>query len=405
LNRKEQPMTNPMMTLNTLIEKTSDADILREMIGFASQRLMEMEVGARTGAEYGHKDPDRLAQRNGYRSRDWDTRAGTVELQIPKLRKGSYFPGFLEPRRMAEKALTAVIQEAYIQGISTRSVDDLVKAMGMDGISKSQVSRLCEDIDTRVNAFLERPLEGDWPYMWIDATYVKTRQNGSIVSVAVIIAVGVNTDGRREVLGMKIGASEAEPFWTEFLRSLTRRGLRGVKLVISDAHEGIKAAVSKVFSATWQRCRVHFMRNALAHAGKSGRRVVSAFIATAFAQDDAKSASLQWRSVADQLRPKIPKLAALMDSAEHDVLAFMAFPQAHRAKLHSTNPIERLNGEIKRRTNVVGIFPNEAAITRLIGALIMEQSEEWVVQRGRYMSLETLAPLSNDPIVMLSAVP
>jgi transposase-like protein len=405
LTTKEQPMTNPMMTLNTLLEKTSDADILREMIGFASQRLMEMEVGARTGAAYGHKDPDRLVSRNGYRARDWDTRAGTVELQIPKLRKGSYFPGFLEPRRMTEKALTAVIQEAYIQGISTRSVDDLVKAMGMDGISKSQVSRLCEDIDTRVNAFLERPLEGDWPYMWIDATYVKTRQNGSIVSVAVIIAVGVNTDGRREVLGMKIGASEAEPFWTEFLRSLTRRGLRGVKLVISDAHEGIKAAVSKVFSATWQRCRVHFMRNALAHAGKSGRRVVSAFIATAFAQDDAKSASLQWRSVADQLRPKIPKLAALMDSAEHDVLAFMAFPQAHRAKLHSTNPIERLNGEIKRRTNVVGIFPNEAAITRLIGALIMEQSEEWVVQRGRYMSLETLAPLSNDPIVMLSAVP
>ena len=398
-------MTNPMMTLNTLLEKTSDADILREMIGYASQRLMEMEVGARTGAEYGHKDPDRLAQRNGYRARDWDTRAGTVELQIPKLRKGSYFPGFLEPRRMAEKALTAVIQEAYIQGISTRSVDDLVKAMGMDGISKSQVSRLCEDIDTRVNTFLNRPLEGDWPYIWIDATYVKTRQSGTIVSVAVIIAVGVNTDGRREVLGMQIGASEAEPFWTEFLRSLTRRGLRGVKLVISDAHEGIKAAVSKVFSATWQRCRVHFMRNALAHAGKSGRRVVSAFIATAFAQDDAKSASLQWRSVADQLRPKIPKLAALMDSAEHDVLAFMTFPQTHRAKLHSTNPIERLNGEIKRRTNVVGIFPNEAAITRLIGALIMEQSEEWVVQRGRYMSLETLAPLSNDPIVMLSAVP
>jgi putative transposase len=398
-------MTNPMMTLNTLLEKSSDADILREMIGFASQRLMEMEVGARTGAEYGHKDPDRLAQRNGYRARDWDTRAGTVELQIPKLRKGSYFPGFLEPRRMAEKALTAVIQEAYIQGISTRSVDDLVKAMGMDGISKSQVSRLCEDIDTRVNTFLNRPLEGDWPYIWIDATYVKTRQSGTIVSVAVIIAVGVNTDGRREVLGMQIGASEAEPFWTEFLRSLTRRGLRGVKLVISDAHEGIKAAVSKVFSATWQRCRVHFMRNALAHAGKSGRRVVSAFIATAFAQDDAKSASLQWRSVADQLRPKIPKLAALMDSAEHDVLAFMTFPQTHRAKLHSTNPIERLNGEIKRRTNVVGIFPNEAAITRLIGALIMEQSDEWAVQRGRYMSLETLAPLSNDPIVMLSAVP
>lgn len=397
-------MTDHVMTLNTLIEKSSDADMLREMIGFASQRLMEMEVGTLTGAGYGQKSPDRLAQRNGYRARDWETRAGTVELQIPKLRKGTYFPGFLEPRRMAEKALTAVIQEAYIQGISTRSVDELVKAMGMDGISKSQVSRLCEDIDVRVKTFLDRPLEGDWPYIWIDATYVKTRQSGSIVSVAAIIAVGVNTDGRREVLGMHIGASEAEPFWTEVLRSLTRRGLRGVKLVISDAHEGIKAAVSKVFSASWQRCRVHFMRNALAHAGKSGRRVVSAFIATPFAQNDAKSASMQWRNVADQLRPNIPKLAKLMDSAEHDVLAFMNFPAAHRTKLHSTNPIERLNGEIKRRTNVVGIIQNEAAITRLIGAIIMEQSNEWAVQRGRYMSLETLAPMSDDPIVMLPAV-
>jgi len=394
-----------MMTLNTLLEKTSDADILREMIGFAAERLMALEVGAMTGAAYGEKNPERLAQRNGYRERDWHTRAGTVELRIPKLRKGSYFPGFLEPRRMAEKALTAVIQEAYVQGISTRSVDDLVKAMGMDGISKSQVSRLCEEIDDKVKAFLDRPLEGDWPYVWIDATYVKTRQDGRIVSVAVIIAVGVNTDGRREVLGMDIGASEAETFWTAFLRKLTRRGLRGVKLVVSDAHEGIKAAVSKVLSTTWQRCRVHFMRNVLAHAGKSGRRVVSAFIATAFAQDDATSARTQWRSVADQLRPKLPKLANLMDDAETDVLAYMTFPAAHRSKLHSTNPIERLNGEIKRRTDVVGIFPNEAAITRLVGAILMEQSEEWSVQRARYMTLETMATVSDDPIVMLSAVP
>ena len=394
-------MTNDMMNLRALMEKSPDADFLREMIGWGAQRLMELEVGGLTGAAHGEKSAERLVRRNGYRDRDWETRAGTVELRIPKLRKGSYFPFFLEPRRLAEKALTAVVQEAYIQGISTRSVDDLVQAMGMSGISKSQVSRLCEEIDVRVKAFLDRPIEGDWPYLWIDATYIKVRQNGRIVSVAVIVAVGANTDGRREVLGMQVGPSEAETFWTDFLRGLARRGLRGVKLVISDAHEGIKAAVSKVMNATWQRCRVHFMRNVSAHSGKSARRVVTAFMSAAFAQDDAPSAKVQWRKVADQLRPKLPKLAGLLDDAETDVLAYMTFPAAHRAKLHSTNPLERLNGEIKRRTEVVGIFPNEDAIIRLVGAILLEQNDEWCVQRSRYLSLETIATLSDTPTVSL----
>ena len=394
-------MTDEMMSLRALLEKNSDADLLREMVGFAAQRLMELEVESLTGAAHGERSPDRINSRNGYRDRDWETRAGTVELRIPKLRKGSYFPAFLEPRRMAEKALAAVIQEAYVHGVSTRSVDELVKAMGMTGISKSQVSRLCTEIDDKIGAFLDRPLEGEWPYLWLDATYVKVRQNGRIVSVAVIVAVAVNSDGRREVLGMTVGASEAETFWTAFLRTLARRGLRGVKLVISDAHEGLKAAVAKVLHASWQRCRVHFMRNVLAHAGKQGRRVVAAFIATAFAQEDAETARSQWRQVADQIRPKVAKLAALMDEAETDVLAFMSFPKDHRPKIHSTNPLERLNGEIKRRTEVVGIFPNEQSITRLVGAILLEQNDEWAVQRARYMTLETIAPLRDDPFVTL----
>jgi len=395
--------TKTNIALSELAEKGADADLLRPMIQYVAQRLMELDVEGLCAAAYGERTAERLNSRNGYRERLWDTRAGSIDLKIPKLRKGAYFPAFLEPRRTAEKALAAVIQEAYVQGISTRSVDELVKALGMSGISKSQVSRLCAEIDERVNAFLTRPIEGDWPYLWIDATYLKVREAGRIVSVAVIIAVAVNTEGKREVLGMAVGPSEAEPFWTSFLRSLTRRGLRGVKLVIADAHEGLKAAAAKVLKATWQRCRVHFIRNALAHAGKGQRQMVLALINTVFAQDSHEAAVDQWRTVADQLRGKFPKLAALMDDAETDVLAFMGFPKAHRTQIHSTNPLERLNAEIKRRTDVVGIFPNEASIVRLVGALLLEQNDEWQLQR-RYMQLEGLQTLVDNQTARLSAV-
>jgi putative transposase len=397
-------MTDDRMALAELLEKGSDSDLLREMIGYVAQRLMQMDVEGLVGAAHGERGEGRENWRNGYRERDWHTRSGTIALRIPKLRRGSYFPAFLEPRRSSEKALAAVVQEAYVQGISTRSVDELVKALGMTGISKSQVSRLCEEIDERVGAFLERPLEGDWPYLWIDATYVKVRQAGRIVSVATIIAVAVNGEGRREVLGMATGPSEAEPFWTAFLRSLTRRGLRGVKLVISDAHEGLKAAVAKVLKASWQRCRVHFLRNALAYANKGQRQMVFALINTIFAQETAETAHAQWRIVTDQLRPKFPKLAAMMDDAEHEVLTFMDFPKEHRVKIHSTNVFERLNGEIKRRADVVGIFPNEASIRRLVGALLLEQNDEYAIQK-RYMSLESLATMSENPPIRLPAAP
>jgi putative transposase len=395
--------TKANIALAELAEKGADTDLLKEMIQYVAQRMMDMDVEGLCAAAYGERSPERLNSRNGYRERLWETRAGSIDLKIPKLRRGSYFPGLLEPRRTAEKALAAVIQEAYIQGVSTRSVDELVKAMGMSGISKSQVSRLCAEIDERVNAFLTRPIEGDWPYLWIDATYLKVREAGRIVSVAAIIAVAVNTEGVREVLGMAIGPSEAEPFWSGFLRSLTRRGLRGVKLVISDAHEGLKAAVAKVLKCTWQRCRVHFLRNALAHAGKGQRQMVLALINTVFAQDSQDAAITQWRVVADQVRTKFPKLATLMDGAEADVLAFMSFPKSHRVQIHSTNPLERLNAEIKRRTNVVGIFPNEPAITRLVGALLLEQNDEWQLQR-RYLALEGLQSLAENQPARLSAV-
>ena len=352
-------MTDERMALKALVEKTSDADLLNEMIGFAANRLMALEADALCNA-------------------------GRHE-------------------RTAEKALIAVIQEAYVQGISTRSVDDLVKAMGMTGISKSEVSRLCAEIDERVKAFLDRPLEGDWPYLWLDATYVKVRQGGRIVSVAVIIAVAVNAQGRREVLGITVMPSEAETFWTEFLRSLTRRGLRGVKLVISDAHEGLKAAAAKVLGACWQRCRVHFMRNALACVGKRNRAMVAAALRNAFEQPNREASRAQWTKLIDAFADPADKLAKLMREAEDDVFAYMTFPKDHWSQLHSTNPLERLNKEIKRRTNVVGIFPNDDAIIRLVGALMLEQNDEWAVTR-RYMSLETVAQVCDDRTIDVARI-
>lgn len=385
-------MTEDTMALSELLAKSGDGDFLRTVAEAVLQILMEADVEGLIGASRHERSAERLNYRNGYRDRTLDTRLGPLQLRIPKLRQGSYFPPFLEPRKTAERALVAVIQEAWIGGVSTRRVDELVQAMGLTGISKSQVSKLCKDIDERVNAFLERPLEGEWPYLWLDATYLKVREGGRIVSVAAIIAVAVDTEGRREIIGLSIGPSEAEPFWSSFLKSLVRRGLKGVKLVISDAHEGLKLAITRVLKATWQRCRVHWIRNALAHVPKGQHTMVAAALRQAFLQPDVDAARQTWRHVADQLRERWPKLAALMDESEADVLAYMSFPAQHRAKLHSTNPLERLNKEVKRRADVVGIFPNEPSIIRLIGAVLLEQNDEWQLQH-RYMQVEAMAEL------------
>jgi putative transposase len=386
-------MTEDRLPLAELLQKAGDGDFLRAVAEAVLQLLMESDVEGLIGAGRYERSAERLNYRNGFRERALDTRLGTLQLRVPKLRQGSYFPPFLEPRKVSEKALVAVIQEAWIGGVSTRRVDDLVQAMGLSGISKSTVSKLCKDIDERVNAFLARPLEGEWPYLWLDATYLKVREGGRIVSVAAIIAVAVDTEGRREIVGLHLGPSEAETFWATFLRSLVRRGLKGVKLVVSDAHEGLKAAIRRVLGATWQRCRVHWMRSALAHVGKGQQAVVAAALRQAFLQADEAAAHQVWRQVADQLRPRWPKLSALMDESEHDVLAYTGFPAQHRAKLHSTNPLERLNKEVKRRADVVGIFPCEASITRLIGAVLLEQNDEWQLQH-RYMQVEAMAELA-----------
>jgi putative transposase len=373
-----------------------DADFLREGVRLLSQALMEMEVEENVGASRHERSPGRTGQRNGYRDRSWDTRVGTVELRVPRVRDGGYFPSLLEPRRRAERALTAVVQEAYVHGVSTRKVDELVKALGMTGISKSRVSKLYEELDEEVERFRGRPLEGSYPYVWVDATYVKARQDGRVASTAVVIAVGVKAQtGEREVLGFDVGPSEDGAFWTSFLRSLVARGLSGVRLVTSDSHQGLKSAVEAVLvGASWQRCRVHFMRNALSLVPKAAQQMVGATIRTVFAQPDAQGAHEQWLRVTEGFGSRFPRLADLMEEAEEDVLSYAAFPQDHWQKIWSNNPLERVNKEVKRRTNVVGIFPNEAAVIRLVGAILSEQHDEWQVSK-RYFSAGSLAKLER----------
>jgi transposase-like protein len=377
-------------------QMTDNVDFLREGMRVFSEAVMELEVTQHVGAERHARAETRTGQRNGYRERRWDTRVGTIDLRVPRVRDGSYFPSLLDPRRRAERALVAVVQEAYVHGVSTRRVDDLVQALGISGISKSEVSRLCATLDAEVERFRTRPLIGRYPYLWLDATYLKVRQDGRVVSMAVVIAIGVTAEGRREVLGLDVGPSEEEAFWQQFLRGLAERGLTGVRLVVGDAHAGLKRALTTILQgASWQRCRVHFVRNALALVPKSAQQLVAATIRTVFAQPDAIGAREQWRRVADNFRGRFPRLADLMDEAEADVLAYLAFPSAHWRQIWSNNPLERLNKEVKRRSDAVGIFPNERAVLRLVGAILAEQHDEWQVSRC-YFSAESLATVTQD---------
>jgi transposase-like protein len=390
------------MALDELLRKaqlSGDVDFLREGVRVLAQALMELEVTQHLGAERYERTGERRGERNGTRERRWDTRVGSLTLRVPRVRDGSYFPSLLEPRRRAERALVAVVQEAYVQGVSTRRVDELVQALGLQGVSKSQVSALCGELDGEVEQFRTRPLEeARYPYVWLDATYVKARVAGRVVSQAVVIALGVNAQtGSREVLGLDVGPSEDGAFWLAFLRGLVARGLSGVQLVISDAHSGLKAAIGAVLQgAGWQRCRVHFVRNALALVPKAAAQMVAATIRTVFVQPDAASAREQWRRVAEGFRARYPKLADLLMAAEEEVLAYLTFPSEHWRQIWSNNPLERLNREVKRRTDVVGIFPNAGAIVRLVGLVLAEQHDEWQVSR-RYFSAESLAKLLPSP--------
>lgn len=388
-------MVKESVDLLELLRKQADGvdlDFLREAVAVLAQAVMEAEVAEQIGAGYGERSETRLTRRNGYRERRWDTRVGTIELEIPKLREGSYFPTLLEPRRRSERALVSVVTQAYVEGVSTRRVDDIVRSLGCDGISKSQVSRMCAELDEVVTSFLERPLDaGPYRYLWLDALTQLVREEGRVVQVAVVVATAVNGEGKREVLGIDVGTSEDGAFWLGFLRGLVARGLSGVELVTSDAHQGLREAVATVFGgASWQRCRTHFMRNLLTRVPKSAEKLVATTVRTIFEQSSQDEVHAQHDRVVEQLAERFPEAAALLAEAGPELLAFTAFPVQHWRQVWSNNPLERLNKEIRRRTNVVGIFPNRAAIVRLVGAVLAEQHDEWAEGR-RYLTM--LQPL------------
>lgn len=365
-------------------------DLLRDAVGLVVRELMDAEVSQLTGAQRGERSSERVTHLNGYRERAWETRVGEIELQIPRTRSGpAYFPSFLEPRRRSEQAIVAVVMEAYVNGVSTRKVDRLVEQLGIGGMSKDRVSRMCRELDEHVEQFRARPLEGAYPYLWLDAKHLKVRDRGRVVSKALVIAYAVHDTGRREVIGLDLGEIESEAFWTEFLRGLRARGLQGLRLVISDHHEGLKTAIARVLDAPWQRCCVHFVRNMHGHCRPAQRGLVSAALREVFNATDRAEAGRRLTDVLARLESIAPKVCQLLEAAEEDLLAFMAFPPEHWSKLRSTNPLERVNREIGRRSDVVGIFPNDASAIRLAGALLIEQNDEWIVCR-RYLSEESM---------------
>ncbi len=391
---ESQSMTTAEVVRKTLLDE--HADFLREAVAMVAAQLMEAEIAGEIGAAKGEVSPERSTHRNGYRPRVWETRAGEIELQIPRKRSGeAYFPSFLEPRRRSEQAIVAVVMEAYVNGVSTRKVDRLVSQLGIGAMSKDRVSALCRALDEQVEAFRSRPLEGEHPYLWLDAKVVKVRDRGHVYPKALVIAYSVHESGRREVIGLDIGETETGAFWVAFLRSLRERGLEGVRLCVSDEHQGLKAAIARVLACPWQRCVVHFVRDMLRHCRPSQRGMVSAALREIFKAESHEAARELCGEVIGRLAEPAPKVAELLAEAEEDLLAFYRFPEAHWPKLRSTNPLERVNREIGRRSDVVGIFPNDASAIRLSGALLIEQNDKWLVSR-RYLSEESLALVLED---------